>query len=171
MPLSAKSSFSTSRARVPLRAMSVRVAVMRLPVIAAVSRKAGVRPERPLSISVIAGFLGVVASPISAATVALIGALASQEVSLGGVLAVTLPSTFLGVLAGAFSVAWRGKALADDPEAQAHLAAGGTKAPAGPPPKKKGPGGPAPGASGPPLAAGRPCAPPLPPRAALPPCA
>ena len=40
-----------------------------LPVIAEVSRKAGIRPERPLSISVIAGFQGVLASPISAATV------------------------------------------------------------------------------------------------------
>ena len=38
MPLSAKSSFSTSRARVPLKTMSVRVAVMRLPVIAATTR-------------------------------------------------------------------------------------------------------------------------------------
>lgn len=94
-----------------------------LPVIAEVSRKAGVRPERPLSISVIAGFLGVVASPISAATVALIGALAAQNVSLAGVLIVTVPSTFLGVLAGASSVAWRGKPLASDPEAQARVAA------------------------------------------------
>src|SRR5512134_3469280 len=66
-----------------------------LPVIAEVSRKAGIRPERPLSISVIAGFLGVVASPISAATVALIGVLASQHVSLASVLMVTVPATFL----------------------------------------------------------------------------
>ena len=38
-----------------------------LPVIAEVSRKGNVRPERPLSISVIAGFHGNYASPISAA--------------------------------------------------------------------------------------------------------
>ena len=37
-----------------------------LPVIAEVSRKGNVRPERPLSISVIAGFHGNTASPISA---------------------------------------------------------------------------------------------------------
>ena len=98
-----------------------------LPVIAEVSRKAGIRPERPLSISVIAGFLGVVASPISAATVALIGALESQQVSLATVLVVTVPSTSLGVLAGALSVAGRGKPLAEDPEAQARLAAATTK--------------------------------------------
>jgi anaerobic C4-dicarboxylate transporter len=98
-----------------------------LPVIAEVSRKAGIRPERPLSISVIAGFLGVVASPISAATVALIGVLAAQNVTLASVLAVTVPSTFLGVLAGALSVARRGQPLAEDPEAQARAAAPATK--------------------------------------------
>src|SRR5262245_26021329 len=53
-----------------------------LPVIAEVARKAGIRPERPLSISVIAGFQGVVASPISAATVAMMGILDGQSVSL-----------------------------------------------------------------------------------------
>lgn len=104
-----------------------------LPVIAEVSRKAGVRPERPLSISVIAGCLGVVASPISAATVALIGALASQHVSLSSVLAVTVPSTLVGVLAGAVSVARRGKPLADDPEYQARLATPATREPAASP--------------------------------------
>lgn len=95
-----------------------------LPVIAEVSRKAGIRPERPLSISVIAGFQGVVASPISAATVALVGLLADREVSLGGVLAVTVPATFVGVLAGALSVAWRGAPLDEDPDYRARLAAG-----------------------------------------------
>jgi anaerobic C4-dicarboxylate transporter-like protein len=100
-----------------------------LPVIAEVARKAGVRPERPLSISVIAGFQGVVASPISAATVAMIGILAAREVSLPNLLAVTIPSTFVGVIAGALSVAWRGKALAEDESYQERLAAGKVKAP------------------------------------------
>ena len=49
-----------------------------LPVIAEVSRNGKVRPERPLSISVIAGFQGVIASPISAATVAMLGFLLAQ---------------------------------------------------------------------------------------------
>jgi len=86
-----------------------------LPVIAEVSRKAGVRPERPLSISVIAGFQGVIASPISAATVAMIGVLTQKHVSLPLLLSVIIPSTFLGVLAGALSVAWRGRELRDEP--------------------------------------------------------
>ena len=87
-----------------------------LPVIAEVSRKAGIRPERPLSISIIAGLQGAVASPISAATVAMVGVLAARNVSLPHLLAITIPSTFLAVLIGACSVAWRGKKLSEDPE-------------------------------------------------------
>ena len=52
------------------------VAYALLPVIAEVSEKAGVRPERPLSMSVIAAQHGLIASPISAATVALMAGLA-----------------------------------------------------------------------------------------------
>jgi anaerobic C4-dicarboxylate transporter-like protein len=99
-----------------------------LPVISEVSRKAGIRPERPLSISVIAGFQGVIASPISAATVAMIGLLAQKQVSLPMLMAVIIPSTLLGVIAGALSVAWRGKELAEDPEYQRRLAGGQIKA-------------------------------------------
>jgi anaerobic C4-dicarboxylate transporter DcuA len=98
-----------------------------LPVMAEVSRKAGIRPERPISISVIAGFQGVIASPISAATVAMIGVLASRQVSLPRLLAVTVPSTFLAVLVGAMSVAWRGKNLDEDLEYQHRLATGELK--------------------------------------------
>lgn len=95
-----------------------------LPVIAEISRKAGIRPERPLSISVIAGFQGVVASPISAATVAMVGILASHSVSLARLLAITIPSTFMAVLVGALSVAWHGKSLSEDPEYHKRLASG-----------------------------------------------
>jgi anaerobic C4-dicarboxylate transporter-like protein len=98
-----------------------------LPVIAEASRKAGVRPERPLSISVIAGFLGNIASPISAATVALLGLLAAREVSLPRLLAVTIPSTLLATLLGALSVARRGLPLDADPAYQARLASGTSK--------------------------------------------
>jgi len=100
-----------------------------LPVIAEVSRKAGIRPERPLSISVIAGFQGVVASPISAATVAMVGLLAPKNVSLPHLLAIVVPSTLLAVLIGALSVAWRGKNLSEDSEYQKRLARGEVKPP------------------------------------------
>ena len=90
-----------------------------LPVIAEVSRKAGVRPERPLSISVIAAQQGLIASPISAVTVALVGALAGLDLGLQQVMMVTVPATLVGVLLGTLSVAWRGPELADDPDYQA----------------------------------------------------
>ncbi len=98
-----------------------------LPVIAEVSRNGNVRPERPLSISVIAGFQGVIASPISAATVAMLGFLLSQGISLPRLLAITIPSTFLGVVIGSLSVAWRGKNLDADPEYQKRLTTGEIK--------------------------------------------
>jgi anaerobic C4-dicarboxylate transporter DcuA len=98
-----------------------------LPVIAEVSRNAGVRPERPLSMSVIAAQHGLVASPISAATVAMLGALAGMNVSLPQVLAVVVPATLIGVLCGCLSVAWRGAELSEDPEYQARLARGEVK--------------------------------------------
>src|SRR5262245_57847668 len=100
-----------------------------LPVIAEVSRNGNVRPERPLSVSVIAGFSGVIASPISAATVAMLGFLLAQGVSLPRMLSVTIPSTFLGVVIGSLSVAWRGKDLDSDPQYQQRLASGEVRPP------------------------------------------
>jgi anaerobic C4-dicarboxylate transporter DcuA len=100
-----------------------------LPVIAEVSRKGDVRPERPLTISVIAGFQGALASPVSAVTVAMIGIFAASNISLPTLLMITIPSTFLAVLIGALSVAWRGKRLSDDTEYQRRLASGEIKPP------------------------------------------
>lgn len=85
-----------------------------LPVIAEISRKAGIRPERPMSISVIAAMFGLIASPISAATVALMGVLAGYEVSLLQIMVIIVPSTLIAVFIGALSVAWRGKNLEED---------------------------------------------------------
>lgn len=101
-----------------------------LPVIAEVARKAGVRPERPLSIAAIASQQAITASPISAATVALIGLLGSHGVTLRHVLLISVPATLAGVIAGALSVAWKGKDLKDDPEYQDRLAKGAVQAPA-----------------------------------------
>ena len=95
-----------------------------LPIIAEVSRKAGIRPERPLSISVIASQQGLTASPISAVTVALIGALSGSPVGLPQILAITIPATLVGVAAGILVVFWRGAELADDPEYRRRVAEG-----------------------------------------------
>ena len=104
-----------------------------LPVISEVARKGNVRPERPLSISVIAGFNGSIASPISAATVAMLGLLIGKGISLPRLLSITIPSTFIAVLIGALSVAWRGKKLDQDPEYERRLASGAVKVAAPPP--------------------------------------
>jgi anaerobic C4-dicarboxylate transporter-like protein len=95
-----------------------------LPVIAEVSTKAGIRPERPLSISVTASMYGVISSPISAATVALLGALVSYNVSLLQIMMVIIPASIFGLVVGTLSVAWRGKDLKDDPEYQERLKSG-----------------------------------------------
>jgi anaerobic C4-dicarboxylate transporter-like protein len=105
-----------------------------LPVIAEVARKAGVRPERPLSMSVIAAQHGLIASPVSAVTVALVGSLAGLDVGLPQIMMVTIPATLVGVLVGTLSVAWKGKELADDPGYQRRLAEGLVTPPAEKPP-------------------------------------
>lgn len=95
-----------------------------LPVIAEVSKKAGIRPERPMSMSVIAAQHGLIASPVSAVTVALLAALVSLDVGLIKIMLVTIPATLFGVTMGVLSVAWKGKELADDPEYQRRLSEG-----------------------------------------------
>jgi anaerobic C4-dicarboxylate transporter DcuA len=86
-----------------------------LPVIAEVARNAGVRPERPMSVAVIASQLGIVACPISAATVSLLGMLAGENVQLGDILMVTIPATFVGVAVAALAMVRYGKPLDQDP--------------------------------------------------------
>ncbi len=91
------------------------VAYSVLPVIAEVSRESGVRPERPMSIAVIASQQAITASPISAATVALLALLADFKVTLLDILIICLPSTFIACMIGAFVVSKMGKELPDDP--------------------------------------------------------
>lgn len=95
-----------------------------LPVIAEVAREAGVRPERPISMSVIASQQAITACPISAATVALVGLLAPAGVSLIDVLIVCIPSTLIGVVCGCLWAARVGKELAEDPEYLARVERG-----------------------------------------------
>lgn len=91
------------------------IAMALLPVISEVARGAGVRPERPLSVSCVAASHGIAASPVSAATAALVGILANHDVTLGQISAVLFPSIFIGVILGALSVYKRGAELAEDP--------------------------------------------------------
>ena len=98
------------------------VAYSVLPVIAEVARETGVRPERPMSISVIASQQAITASPIAAATVALLGLLGGSAAKFGynieliDILKVCIPSTFIGVMIAAFVSNKMGKDLDKDPE-------------------------------------------------------
>lgn len=100
------------------------VAYSVLPVIAEVATETKIRPERPLGIAVIASQQGITASPISAATVALLGLLAGYDITLFDILKICVPATLIGVLVGAFFSKKVGKELVDDPEYQRRLQAG-----------------------------------------------
>lgn len=102
------------------------VAYSVLPVIAEVATETKIRPERPLGIAVIASQQAITASPISAATVALLSMLVGQgfNVTLFDILMISVPCTLVGVLAGAFYSLRVGKELEDDPEFKRRIAEG-----------------------------------------------
>ena len=98
-----------------------------LPIIYDVAIKNNIRPERPMAASSIASQMGILASPVSVAVVALVAFLAKAPVDghvidFVQVLSITIPSTLAGVLMiGIFS--WfRGKDLDQDPEFQKRIA-------------------------------------------------
>lgn len=86
-----------------------------IPVIVDVSKEHRIRPSRPLSIAVVASQVGVAASPISAAMVALVIALEPLGIGYLICLAVVIPTTFIGLAVGAVVVARQGSDLKDDP--------------------------------------------------------
>ena len=103
------------------------VAYSVLPVIAEVATETKIRPERPLGVSVIASQQAITASPISAATVALLAMLAPFGITLFDILKVSIPATLAGVFVAAFFSLKVGKELVDDPEYQRRLASGELK--------------------------------------------
>ena len=94
------------------------IAYSLLPIISEIATDSKVRPERPLSISVIASQQAITASPISAATAALLSAelLGDKGITLGNILMVCIPATLIGVIAGAIAVNFVGVPLEKDPE-------------------------------------------------------
>jgi anaerobic C4-dicarboxylate transporter DcuA len=87
-----------------------------MPIIAEVATKARVRPERALSMSVTAAHMGITASPVSAASAALLTVLVANGIKLADILMVCIPSTLIGVIVGILFVLKRGKELDKDPE-------------------------------------------------------
>lgn len=94
-----------------------------LPIIYDVAIKNNIRPERPMAASSVSAQMGIIASPVSVAVVSLVAMLgnvtfAGKHLEFLNLLAITVPSTLLGVLCiGIFS--WfRGKDLDKDEDFQ-----------------------------------------------------
>lgn len=97
-----------------------------MPIIAEIAQTNKIRPERPLSLSVIAASLGITCSPVSAATAALISQdlLGAKGIELGTVLMICIPTAFISILVAAFVENHIGKELEDDPEYKRRVATG-----------------------------------------------
>ena len=97
-------------------------------VINEISIETGVRPERPISASIIASQQAITACPISAATVGILAFMAEatnyKTVNIFTLLVVCIPATLIGTVACALAVMKKGKELAEDPEFQARVASG-----------------------------------------------
>ncbi|MGI9527578.1 MAG: anaerobic C4-dicarboxylate transporter family protein [Weeksellaceae bacterium] len=105
------------------------IAYSLLPIISEIATESKVRPERPMSISVIASQQAITASPISAATAALLSTelLGSRGVEMIDILMVCVPSTIIGVIVGAIVVNFIGVDLEKDPHYLENLRKGNIK--------------------------------------------
>ena len=97
-----------------------------LPVIYDVSYKNGIRPSRPLTVTVVQSGMALAASPVSAAMAAMLTLtdVAPYNLGLTEILAITLPSCLVGIFVTSLFMNRMGKELDDDPEVQAKIAAG-----------------------------------------------
>lgn len=98
-----------------------------LPVIYETAHQNGIRPERPMAVATIASQQAITASPVAAATAAMIGLFAEKgmgEWGLPQILMICVPATLAGVVAAAIISMFIGKDLKDDPVYQARLKAG-----------------------------------------------
>jgi anaerobic C4-dicarboxylate transporter DcuA len=103
-----------------------------LPVIYETAHQNGIRPERPMAVATIASQQAITASPVAAATAAMIGLFTEKGLTQWGlpeILMVCVPASLTGVLVAAIVSMFIGKDLKDDPEYQARLAAGEIPAP------------------------------------------
>lgn len=97
-----------------------------LPVIYDVSYKNGIRPSRPLSVTVVQSGIALAASPVSAAMAAMLTLtdVAPYGLGLTQILAITIPSCVVGIVVTSLVVNRMGKELDQDPEVQARIKAG-----------------------------------------------
>ena len=95
-----------------------------LPVIAEVARDNGVRPSRPLSISVIASQVAITASPVSAAVVVFSDFLEPLGIGYLDLLMICIPTTFCAVMISALVCNFLGMDLDSDPVYQDRVSRG-----------------------------------------------
>ena len=95
-----------------------------IPVIEETAYANGIRPERPLAASTVAGGLGITSSPVSAAMAVMVGLMEPLGFSLSEMLVIIVPATLVAIIVGSFIQQRIGKEMKDDPEYQRRLAAG-----------------------------------------------
>ena len=94
-----------------------------MPIICDISLKKGIRPERPCGVASIASQVGITCSPIAAAVVAFVTISNANgfDITIPGVLMVSIPACICGLMAAAAASYHRGKDLDKDPVFQAKL--------------------------------------------------
>ena len=95
-----------------------------MPIICDIALKKGIRPERPCGVASIASQVGITCSPIAAAVVAFVSISNANgfDVTIPGVLMISIPSCLCGLMAAAALSYHRGLDLDKDPQFQARLA-------------------------------------------------
>jgi anaerobic C4-dicarboxylate transporter DcuB len=103
-----------------------------LPVIYDVSYRNGIRPSRPISVSVVQSGVALAASPVSAAMAAMLTLTDTPTYGLGltQILLITFPACVIGIVVTSLVVNRLGPELADDPEVQERIRTGLLAAPA-----------------------------------------
>ncbi len=96
-----------------------------MPIIADISLKKGIRPERPCAVSSIASQVGITCSPIAAAVVSFVTItnekVAGVNLQIPQVLIITIPACICGIMMAALYSSKRGLDLDKDPKYQARL--------------------------------------------------
>jgi len=97
-----------------------------MPVIYDVSYRNGIRPSRPLSLSVVVTGVALACSPVSAAMAAMVTLtdVTPYDFDLVSILAVTIPAALIGIVLTSLVVRRLGPELADDAEYQRRVASG-----------------------------------------------
>ncbi len=96
-----------------------------MPIIADISLKKGIRPERPCAVSSVASQVGITCSPIAAAVVSFVTItnekVAGVNLQIPQVLMITIPACICGIMMAALYSSKRGLDLDKDPKYQARL--------------------------------------------------